>query len=84
MAEIDSELIYEILKNIQQRMDRLENGIGEVKQEMISVRLSMMGMQNDIHNVYGILGRQEERLERIEKRLELRELAEPQQPYENE
>ena len=39
-------------------------------------------MQNDIHNMYGVLARHDERLERIERRLEIRELAEAQKPYE--
>jgi archaellum component FlaC len=81
MAEVTNELMYELLKTIHQRMDRLENGLGEVKQELVSIRLSMMGMQTDIHNIYGILGRHDERLDRIEKRLELRGLAEAQTPY---
>ncbi len=42
----------------------------------------MMGVQNDTHTIYGVLGRQEDRLDRIKPRLELRELAEaPQAPY---
>jgi hypothetical protein len=39
-------------------------------------------MQNDIHNIYGILARRDERLDRMEHRLELRELAEAQRPFE--
>ena len=81
MAEVTNELMYELLKSMHQRMDRLETGIGEVKQELVSIRLSVMGVQNDIHNTYGMLGRQDERLDRIEKRLQLHELAEPQRPY---
>jgi hypothetical protein len=43
----------------------------------------VIGVQTDIHNIYGILARHDERLERIERRLELRELAEKSQaPYE--
>ncbi len=83
MAEVDGGLIYEILKNIQGRLDKIDTGIGEVRHEIIPLRLSQMGMQNDIHNICGILARHDERLDRIEHRLELRELAEkPQSPYE--
>ncbi|MBB6407519.1 hypothetical protein HNQ71_000163 [Mesorhizobium sangaii] len=46
------------------------------------MRGHMVATQSDIHNVYGILTRQDERLERIDRRLDLRELAEPQRPYE--
>lgn len=42
----------------------------------------MPEVTNDlIHNIYGILSRHDERLERIERRLEIRELAEPQRPF---
>jgi hypothetical protein len=46
------------------------------------MRGHMAATQTDIHNIYGILGRQDERLERIDRRLDLRELAEAQRPYE--
>ena len=38
-------------------------------------------MQTDMRNIYDKLDRHEDRLERIERRLELRELAEPETPY---
>ena len=83
MAEVDGDLIYEILKNVQGRLDKIDSGLGEIRHEIVSLRLSQMGMQNDIHNIYGMLARQDQRLDRIEHRLELRELAEkPQSPYE--
>nr|WP_295465339.1 hypothetical protein [Mesorhizobium sp.] len=81
MAEVTNDLIYEILKNIQGRVDKMEHGIGEIRHEVVSIRLTQMGIQNDIHNMYGILARHDDRLERIENRLELRELAEAQRPY---
>ena len=82
MAEVDGDLIHEILKNVQGGLDKIDAGIGEIRHEIVSMRLSQMGMQNDIHNIYGILARHDERLDRIEHRLELRELAESQKPYE--
>ena len=51
----------------------------KLRQELNGDRVAtMISMQGDIHNIYGILGRHDERLDRIERRLELRELAEPQ------
>lgn len=82
MAEVSSELLYEVLKKIQTRLDGVEHGIREVKQELISIRGHMLSMQNDVHNIYSKLDRHDESLDRIERRLELRELAEPQRPYE--
>ena len=81
MAEaITNELLYEVLKSIQSLLDRIETGVSEVKAELVSIRGHMVAIQSDIYNIYGILGRHDNRLERIERRLELRELAEPQRP----
>lgn len=82
MAEVSNELIYEILKAMQADIRLLKDGQGEIKQELIAVRGTMVSMQQDINNIYGILARHDERLDRIERRLELRELAEAQGPYE--
>ena len=81
MSEVTNELLYEVLKKMQTDVSSLNVQMGEVRQELVSIRLSMMGMQNDIHNIYGILGRHEDRFDRIERRLEIRELAEAQAPY---
>ncbi|MCR4266273.1 hypothetical protein NUU27_08790 [Nitratireductor sp. ZSWI3] len=82
MSKVGNELLYEVLKNMQGRFDKLESGQSEIKQELISIRGHMLAIQQDVHNVYGVLGRYEDRFERIERRLELREMAEgPQEPY---
>lgn len=81
MAEVTNELMFEVLKSIQGRLDKLDAGVSEIRQEIVSVRLTQLGMQNDIHNIYGVLARQDDRLDRIERRLELRELAETSTPY---
>ncbi|HEV7251636.1 MAG TPA: hypothetical protein VGN97_00845 [Mesorhizobium sp.] len=81
MAEVTNELTYEVLRKMQADMSLMKDSIGEIRQELVSIRLGMLSMQNDI---YGIFGRHDERLERIERRLELRELAEAQRPFEHE
>ncbi|PYE27226.1 hypothetical protein C8J35_101341 [Rhizobium sp. PP-F2F-G38] len=78
MAEVTNELMYELLKRFHQRFDKLDLSIGELKSEMQSMRGTLVSVQQDIHNIYGVLGRHETRLDRIENRLELRELAEAQ------
>ena len=83
MAEVNSDLIYEILKSIQNDVRSLKEGQGEIKHELASIRLTQLGTQNDIHNIYGILARHDDRFDRIERRLELRELAEPQRPFDH-
>ncbi|MEQ1939886.1 hypothetical protein ABMA46_16690 [Mesorhizobium sp. CN5-321] len=84
MAEVSNELMYELLKKIHQRMDRLENGLGEVKHEIVAIRLQAMSTQTDINNIYSVTARIDDRLDRIERRLELHELAEAQKPYQPE
>ena len=81
MAEVTNELLYEILKAVQTSIRKLEDGLSEIKQELIAIRGTMVSMQQDINNIYGILARHDQRLDRIERRLELRELAEAQKAF---
>lgn len=82
MAEFTNDLVYELLKLMNHDLSELRQDVSEVKRELNVIRGHMVGIQSDIHNIYGVLARHDERLERIERRLELRELAEPQRPYE--
>jgi len=81
MGEPTNEMIYETLEAMQTSIRRLEDGQSEVKQELIAIRGTMVSMQQDINNIYGILARHDGRLDRIERRLDLGELAEPQKPF---
>lgn len=83
MAEVTNELMYEVLKSLQQDVRFLKDGQREIKQELVSIRGYILSIQNDVHNIYGILGRHDDRLDRIERRLELRELAESQRPFDH-
>lgn len=82
MPEVTNDLVYELLKLMNHDLSELRQDVSEVKRELNVIRGHMVGIQSDIHNIYGVLARHDERLERIERRLELRELAEPQRPYE--
>lgn len=82
MAEVTNDLMYELLKRMNHDLSELRQDVSEVKRELNVIRGHMVGIQSDIHNIYGVLARHDERLERIERRLELRELAESQRPYE--
>ena len=84
MAEVTNELIFEVLKSLQADVRLLKDGQGEIKQELISIRGQLVAVNQDINNIYGILGRHDERLGRIEQRLELHEFAEPHTPYRSE
>ncbi|AZO43672.1 hypothetical protein EJ076_22540 [Mesorhizobium sp. M7D.F.Ca.US.005.01.1.1] len=82
MPEVTNELMFELLKRVHHEIGELRQDVSETKRELNVMRGHMVATQSDIHNVYGILARQDERLERIDRRLDLRELAETQRPYE--
>jgi hypothetical protein len=81
MAEVTSELVYEVLKSIQTRLGNVESLIIELSHGQNALRGHQASIQTDTNNIYAILSRQDQRLDRIERRLELRELAEPQRPF---
>ncbi len=73
MANITNELIYEILKNLQQGQADLKAGQQEMKAELHGVRGHMLAFQTDIHNLYSSVSGLDARLERVERRLNLRD-----------
>lgn len=77
MAEVSNELIFEVLKQVQQKLDRVDHKIDEIKSELNALRGHQISMQQDLQNVYGILGRSDVRLDHIERRLELSEVTAP-------
>ncbi|SEN12249.1 hypothetical protein [Bradyrhizobium sp. OK095] len=74
MAEVSNELIFEGLKQVRQRLDRVDHKIDEIKSELNALRGHQISMQQDLQNVYGILGRSDMRFDHIERRLELNEV----------
>jgi tetrahydromethanopterin S-methyltransferase subunit G len=73
MTEVTNDLMYEVLKQIQDRLIALEGKVDEVKSELHAVRIHSLAMQQDIQNIYSILVRHDARLDRIERRLEIAE-----------
>jgi hypothetical protein len=73
MPEVTNELIYEVLKNVQDRLGSVDCRLEEMKGEMTAMRLHSLAMQPDIQNIYTILIRHDGRLDRIERRLEITE-----------
>jgi DNA repair ATPase RecN len=78
MAEVTNELIYEILKSIQQRLNNMEHKLGEVDGRLHTLTIRMDGMRTElgaahtgIENSYQTLGHSDARLMRIVKRLDL-------------
>ena len=82
MADVTQEFMYELLKKMHKRFDKIDISLAEIRSEMQSMRGTMISVHQDLHNIYGILDRHEQRLDRIENRLELRELAEAQARFE--
>ncbi len=73
MAEVTNELIHAVLQKIQEEQSAMPHDLREIKGELTAIRSYVYAVHQDIGNIYGILGRNETRLERIERRLELRE-----------
>jgi hypothetical protein len=81
MAEAANGFMYEFLRKMQERFDKVDFALAELKSEVNNLRGTMVAIQGDTHNIYGVLARHDERLDRIERRLEIREMAEgPQKP----
>jgi len=71
MAKQIADLTYELLKRVHGRLDRMDEKLDELKSEVQAVRGTIISVQQDVHNIYGILARHDMPLERIEKRLDL-------------
>jgi hypothetical protein len=77
MAEVSSGLIFEVLKQVQQRLGHMDHKINEVRAGMNAIRGYQFSMMQDLQNVYAVLGRFDGRFDRIEHRLELSEVPTP-------
>jgi chromosome segregation ATPase len=74
MAEVTTELLYEILKQLQADITALKDGQRETNASLNAIRIHMVGLQQDISNIYSTLVRHEGKLDRIERRLEISEV----------
>jgi hypothetical protein len=75
MADVSDELIYDMLKHLQSETAGLKEAWRENGRVLDSIRLHMIAVQQDIQNIYGILGRHDARLYRIERRLDIVEVG---------
>jgi hypothetical protein len=57
MAEVSSGLIFEVLKQVQQRLGHMDRKIDEVRAWMNAIRGYQFSMMQDLQNVYAVLGR---------------------------
>ena len=75
MAEVTSELIYEVLRSVQERVARQDEKLDGIQGELTAIRGYLYGVNKDTANIYSMLAQHDVRLDRIERRLELREPA---------
>lgn len=80
MPEDTNELMFGLLKRVHHEIGELRQDVSETGIECIAG--SHGGNASDIHNIYGILDRHDDRPERIERRIDLCELAESQRTCE--
>ncbi|MDP2412239.1 MAG: hypothetical protein Q8M26_18390 [Pseudolabrys sp.] len=78
MAEATSELMFEILKAVQARLEQVDGKADENKLNMQAMRTQMQGLHHDLvgihqelNGMHATLIRHETRLDRIERRLDL-------------
>ena len=81
MADVTQELMFELMKRIHADIGDVKQAQRDLQADFINMRGTMVAMQSDIHNIYGMLYRQDDRMERIEKRLDLREFNEGHSAY---
>lgn len=82
MAEITTELMFELLKKLHQRFDKVDFAIGELRADNQTIRAQLHALQGDVNNLRATVGHFESRLDRIDNRLELREFQEAQAKFE--
>ena len=73
VAKARSKAIYEVLRLISERLEKLGGKIDDVRDDLQILRTDRMSMQQDIHDIYTNLVRHEGRLGRIERRIEISE-----------
>lgn len=71
MSEQPQNLVLEYLRRLDAKSDRQTERLEALTGEVRALRGHVLAIQEDIHNIYGILGEHSARLERIERRLDL-------------
>lgn len=71
MAEVTNELLYEVLKSVQQRLTNIENRVGDVNGQLVGMRGHLSAIQSDVNNIYVTCAQLDVRVSHIERRLDL-------------
>jgi hypothetical protein len=75
MAEVTNELMYEVLKQVQPDVVGMKDAWLEINVRLNAMQSHLIGLQQDMQNIYSILTRHDARLDRIERRLDIVEVA---------
>jgi tetrahydromethanopterin S-methyltransferase subunit G len=73
MAEVTNELMYEIWRAVQARLEQVDGKIDELKHEALASRTQMQAVRQELNGMHMTLVRHEQRLDRIDRRLEITE-----------
>ena len=71
MIGATNDLIYDVLKAVQRDLSFVRMDVSDLKQQMNSVRGHLLAIEQDVGNIYSLLGHLEDRVERVEIRLGL-------------
>jgi len=71
MSDVTNELLFEVLKRIQTKLDTLEQKIDDLGVRLLAVEQHMSALQISEYRQNSELDRLRSRIERIEKRLDL-------------
>ncbi|MFA5951109.1 MAG: hypothetical protein WC807_12580 [Hyphomicrobium sp.] len=71
MAEVSTDLTYEVLKRLQDQGTRVQEDIRGIREEQSAIRGPANAAQSDVYEIYDRLDCADRRLERIERRLAL-------------
>jgi hypothetical protein len=84
MTEVTKEVIYELPRRMNIHIDKSNVSLAETKRELNNMRGVMSSAQGDFHNIFGILARNDDRLDRAERLLEPRDRAQAQARFEHD
>jgi uncharacterized protein Yka (UPF0111/DUF47 family) len=71
MPAASNELIFEVLKKVQEDVSQTRQDMRHVREELIATRGHLLALQKDTNNIYERLTTLESKVDRIERRLEL-------------
>ena len=75
MTAVTNELMFEVLKKIQERIERMDESMRIMGNEMQAIRQHQAAQSRETSNIYDKLVGHDLRLDRIERRLDL--ISEP-------